>query len=89
MGTWVSDRGAEGNITFTMVKEGNYTWNYTKGKETTELKGTYGLDDKGLLVLTADDAQMVSEVSLKDDKQLKFVLVGAPDGDPGLEFTKS
>jgi hypothetical protein len=32
---------------------------------------------------------MVSEVTLKDDNQLKFVLVGAPEGDPGLEFKKS
>jgi len=88
VGTWVSDRGADGKITFTMTADGNYLWNYAKGSDTTELKGTYGLDDKGLLVLTADDTQMVSEVSLQDDKQMKFVLVGAPEGDPGLEFNK-
>lgn len=89
VGTWVCDRGADGRITFSMAADGNYTWNYVKGVETSDLKGTYGLNDKGLLVLTAEDSQMVSEVSLKDDASLKFVLVGAPDGDPGLEFTRS
>ena len=89
VGTWVSDRGSEGKITFTMTPDGNYTWNYTKAKDTTELKGTYGLNDKGLLVLTAEDSQMVSEVSLPTDQTMKFVLVGAPEGDPGLDFNKN
>ncbi|MEI6676745.1 MAG: hypothetical protein WCO57_16360, partial [Verrucomicrobiota bacterium] len=89
VGTWVSDRGQDGKVTFTMSAEGDYTWSYMNGGKSTDLKGTYGLNDKGLLVLTSDDSQMVSEVTLKDDKQLKFVLVGAPEGDPGLEFKKS
>jgi len=89
VGTWISDRGQDGKVTFTMSKDGNYTWSYLNGGKTSDLKGTYGLDDKGLLVLTTDDSQMVSEVSLKDDRNLKFVLVGAPDGDPGLEFKRS
>jgi len=57
--------------------------------KTTDLKGTYGLNDKGLLVLSSDDSQMVSEVTMPDDKQLQFVLIGAPDGDPGLTFAKN
>ncbi len=35
------------------------------GGKSTDLKGTYGLNDKGLLVLTSDDSQMVSEVTLQ------------------------
>jgi tetratricopeptide (TPR) repeat protein len=89
VGTWVSDRGADGKVTFTMTPDGNYTWNYMSGGQSSELKGTYALDDKGLLVLSSDDSQMISEVVLKDDKQLQFTLIGAPDGDPGLEFVKN
>jgi hypothetical protein len=89
VGTWVSDRGADGKVTFTMTPDGNYTWNYMNGGQSSELKGTYALDDKGLLVLSSDDSQMISEVVLKDDKQLQFTLIGAPDGDPGLEFVKN
>jgi tetratricopeptide (TPR) repeat protein len=89
VGIWVSDRGKDGKVTFTMTPDGNYTWNYMNGGKSSDLKGTYGLNDKGLLVLTSDDSQMVSEVTLKNDKELKFVLIGAPEGDPGLEFKKS
>ena len=60
-----------------------------KGDQKTELKGTYSLNEIGLLVLATDDSEMISEVVLKDDKQLKFTLIGAPDGDPGLDFTKN
>ena len=89
VGKWVCDRGADGKVTFTMTADGNYTWGYMNGDKSTDLKGTYGLNDKGLLVLTSEDSQMVSEVTLASDTAMKFVLVGAPDGDPGLEFKKS
>ncbi len=89
VGKWVCDRGADGKVTFTMTADGNYTWGYMNGDKTTDLKGTYGLNDKGLLVLTSEDSQMVSEVSLTGSAAMKFTLIGAPDGDPGLEFKKS
>lgn len=87
-GTWVSDRGADGKVTFTMAADGNYTWAFMNGGQTTEMKGTYGLNDKGLLVLTTDDTQMVSAIEMKDAGKMHFTLVGAPEGDPGLDFTK-
>jgi tetratricopeptide (TPR) repeat protein len=88
-GTWVSDRGADGKVTFTMTPGGDYTWAFMNNGQTSELKGTYGLNDKGLLVLTSDDTQMVSAIEMKDASKLHFTLVGAPDGDPGLEFVKN
>jgi tetratricopeptide (TPR) repeat protein len=87
-GSWVSDRGANGKVLFTLTGSGDYTWAYRNGEQSTEMKGTYGLDDKGLLVLTSDDTQMVCEVALDGDQQMKFNLIGAPEGDPGLDFTK-
>ncbi len=89
IGTWVSDRGEDGKVTFTMTDDGNYTWNYMNGGKSSELKGTYALNDLGLLVLSSDDSQMISEIAIKDDKQMHFTLVGAPDGDPGLDFVKN
>ncbi len=89
VGSWVSDRGADGKVTFTMTEAGDYTWAFMNAGQSSELKGTYGLDDKGLLVLTSDDTQMVSAVELKDGRNMHFVLIGAPDGDPGLDFVKN
>ena len=88
VGTWVSSPGSGGKITFKMEESGNFVWSFTDAGKSTELKGTYGINDKGLLVLSTDDSQMVSVVSLPQDSQLKFTLVGSPDGDPGLDFKK-
>ncbi len=89
VGTWTSDRGEAGKISFTMEESGDYTWSYINGSDSKLMKGTYGLNDKGLLVLSSDDSQMVSAVSLDGDSKMKFVLVGAPEGDPGIDFAKN
>ena len=89
VGTWVVDQGSGGKITFKMEESGDFVWSFANGDKSSELKGTYGLNDKGLLVLTTEDSQMVSVVSLPQDSQLKFTLVGSPGGDPGLDFKKS
>lgn len=39
-------------------------------------------------ILTTEDPQLVSVVSLPVDSELKFNLVGSPEGDPGLDFKK-
>jgi hypothetical protein len=89
VGTWVSKSANGGSITFTMKETGDYTWAYKDKDNDSELVGTYGLNEKGLLVLTSDDTQMVSEVKLADDTKMHFNLIGSPDGDPGLDFNKS
>jgi len=87
-GLWVSDRGKEGKVTFEVKPDGNYTWNYVHEGRSTAMSGTYSFDDKGLMVMSTDDTQMIVELVRKDDTHMKFTIIGAPDGDPGLEFTK-
>ncbi len=89
VGTWVSDRGVDGKVTFTMTAGGDYTWNFMNAGKSTELKGTFGLDEQGLLILSSEDTQMVSSVELKEGSKLQFTLIGAPEGDPGLLFVRS
>ena len=87
VGSWSTDSAA-GKILFTMNPGGDFSWSCTGTENTSVMKGTYGLNDKGLLVLSTDDSQLVSAVSMEGEGKMKFILVGAPDGDPGLEFTK-
>jgi hypothetical protein len=71
-----------------MTTGGDYTWSFTHEGRTSDIKGTYGLDDNGLLVLSGEDTQMVSAVGIDEDGKMHFMLIGAPDGDPGLDFTR-
>jgi len=87
LGTWTSDASG-GKITFKLEADDKFTWSFTGNGKTSELKGSWGINDKGLLIMNADNSQMVTAVTLDGDSKMKFVLVGGPDGDPGLNFTK-
>jgi len=41
------------------------------------------------MAASRDDTQMVSAVEMKDGGNMHFVLIGEPDGDPGLDFVKN
>ncbi|MCW1922111.1 hypothetical protein OKA05_06075 [Luteolibacter arcticus] len=89
VGTWVSDRGAQGKVTLTLGADGKFTWAFAKDGKSNDLAGTFSIDERGLLVLASEDSQMVGEIKLPDDAKLNFVLAGGPQGDPGLNFDKA
>lgn len=87
-GTWTSTREKGATITLTFKDDGKFTWSYSHEGKTTEFSGDYSMNDDGLLVLDSDESQMVANVELPEDRELKFVLAGGPPEDPGLDFTK-
>ncbi len=87
-GTWVSDKGDQGTVTLALKDGGKFAWTFTKAGKSNEFGGDYSMNDNGLLVLDAEDSQMVATVELPKDDQMKFVLAGGPPGDPGLQFAR-
>jgi tetratricopeptide (TPR) repeat protein len=87
VGTWTSDASG-GKITFKLEADDKFSWSFTGEGKTHEMKGTWGLNDKGLLIMNANNSQMVTAISLEGDSKLKFVIIGGPDGDPGLTFNR-
>jgi tetratricopeptide (TPR) repeat protein len=88
VGTWISKVENDGTITLVMTKEGQFTWSFDKTGKSGGLNGEFGIYDSNLLVLFAEDAQMVGEVTFAEDSKLSFVLAGGPPGDPGLAFDR-
>ena len=88
-GTWVSDKGKDGKITLSFKQDGKFVWNFTKDAKPNEFGVEYSINDDGLLVLDGENSQMVANVALPQDQQMKFVLSGGPPNDPGLAFAKS
>jgi hypothetical protein len=86
VGSWKSDRGKDGTVVFDLSKEGKFTWTFTKDGKANKLAGDWSINDKGLLVLDAGNSQMVGSVTQPAAGQLRFVLAGGPEGDPGLLF---
>ena len=91
VGTWVSDRGAQGKVTLNLAADGKFTWTFSKEGENkpADLSGDFSIDERGLLVLSSEDSQMVGEIKLPEDTKLNFILAGGPQGDPGLNFDKA
>ncbi len=89
VGTWISDRAEQGKVTLKMDADGKFTWSFDREGKTNELSGSFSIDERGLLVLEAEDSQMVGEIKLPEDNKLNFVLAGGPQGDPGLNFEKT
>lgn len=86
VGSWTSNRGENGTVVLNLRGDGSFSWTFTKGDQKNDLTGTYEIDDRGLLVLTSEDSQMVGKVALPSDKKMTFILAGGPEGDPGLTF---
>ncbi|RYD63330.1 MAG: hypothetical protein EOP83_12480 [Verrucomicrobiaceae bacterium] len=90
VGTWRSDRGENGLVTLSLRQDAGFTWNFTKaGGSPMEMTGTWEINDRGLLVLSSENAQMVGEVKFSPEQQMTFILAGGPEGDPGLTFDRT
>lgn len=89
VGTWVSTVADDGSITLVMTEEGDFSWSFDKTGNRGELTGEFGIYEDNLLVLIAEDSQMVGEVAFAEDSKLSFVLAGGPRGDPGLTFVRN
>ena len=88
VGSWLIDRGEGGSVTLELCQQGNFTWTFAKAGKLNKLEGSYSINGKGLLVLASGDSQMIGSVALDDDKHLRFILAGGPEGDVGMLFAK-
>jgi tetratricopeptide (TPR) repeat protein len=90
IGTWRSNRAEQGLVTLSLRQDAGFTWSFTKeGAAPTELTGSWEINDRGLLVLSSENAQMVGEVKISPEQKMTFILAGGPEGDPGLTFDRA
>ena len=88
-GKWVVDKGEQGVVTLTFGEDGKFSWDFTKAGKSDGFAGEFSMNDDGLLVLDAEETQMVATIAMPEDGTLRFIIAGGPPGDPGLKFTKA
>jgi hypothetical protein len=90
-GVWVAQAPQNATITLTISDDTNFTWAFAApGKPPVTIGGNYTLAD-GVLTLSSKDTPggpLAGQVASTDDRHLSFKAVGAPKGDPGLQFVR-
>jgi tetratricopeptide (TPR) repeat protein len=87
VGVWTA--GGSGGSTFqmTLEKDNGFSWKFTSGKKSDEIKGVFAVEQNNLALQVNDGSILLAEVTLKGDK-LQFKVIGGAKDDPGLTFTK-
>ncbi len=89
-GTWTASPKEDTTITLTFEGDGRFTWKVTRQGKTQEFKGKSSYENDLLtLVQDQNNSTMVGNVAWSDETHMKFKVLGAGPGDPGLSFTKS
>ena len=88
VGVWTA--GGSGGSTFQMTLEEDkaFTWKYTSGKKSDQIKGVFAVEQNNLALEVEDGSVLLAEVSLTGNK-LDFKVIGKDSKDPGMTFTKS
>jgi len=87
VGTWSAAGSGGTTFLMTLDKDSAFSWKYTSGKKSQEVKGVFAVEQNILALQVEDGTVMLAEISLAGN-QLKFKVIGGGASDPGLTFTK-
>jgi hypothetical protein len=71
----------------TLGKDASYSWKFTSGKKSDEIKGVFAVEQNNLAMEVGDGSVLLAEIALTAN-QLRFKVIGGDPKDPGLTFTK-
>ena len=88
VGTWTAAGQGGTKFELGIAPDGNFTWNYAQNGKSQSVKGVYALDGNVLAMEPESGGTMLAEVTPPQAGKFQFALLGAPPGDPGLQFSK-
>src|SRR4029077_10719179 len=88
VGVWTAGGSGGSQIQMTLDKDSSFSWKFTSGKKSEEIKGVFAVEQNNLALEVDDGSVLLADISLKGN-QLKFKVIGGEASDPGLTFTKA
>jgi tetratricopeptide (TPR) repeat protein len=88
VGVWTASASGGSKFQMTLDKDSSYSWKFTNGKKSDELKGVYAVEKNNLALEVDDGSVFLAEITLAGN-QLRFKVIGGEPTDPGLTFTRS
>jgi len=72
----------------TLNKDNTFHWKFGVNGKTEEFDGTYKYESNELALQRNDGGALIAGVVPHGDQKFNFKLLGAPQEDPGLTFTR-
>lgn len=87
-GRWRAEPQQGVVIHLVMNEDSSFTWTATRGEETTVIEGQYSVNGPLLILEGADGGAMLARLVPEHEHRFQFVMLGSPEGDPGLRFDR-
>ncbi|MCI0361321.1 MAG: tetratricopeptide repeat protein, partial [Planctomycetaceae bacterium] len=88
VGSWTAAGQSGTKFELGLAPDGKFTWSYSQNGKSQSVKGVYALDGNVLAMEPESGGVMLAEVTPPQAGRFGFALLGAPPGDPGLQFAK-
>jgi protein involved in temperature-dependent protein secretion len=89
VGTWGAARDDGSQFALSLTNDEKFTWKFSpKGQKPQEMTGKYTVDGQMLALESADGGSLVATVTPGAGKTFNFKLLGAPEEDLGLDFSR-
>lgn len=89
VGKWTAKGQGDSTFVLEMTADKQFTWSFTTGGKTQSIKGVFAIDNNNLALEPPNGGTMLGTLTKKGSNGFHFAMVGAPEGDPGLDFTRS
>ena len=89
VGTWKAARPDGSKFDLTLTNDAKFTWSFAqKDQKPQAFGGTYSVEGNVLALERKDGGSLIAEVTPGGDAKFNFKLLGAPQEDPGLDFSR-
>jgi tetratricopeptide (TPR) repeat protein len=88
VGTWKAAGTANSSFEMTLTKDGSFTWKYNKGKKQQVVTGAYAVDQNTLAMQPPAGGVMLAQLTPQGNNAVDFKMIGAPDNEAPLKFTR-
>jgi hypothetical protein len=86
-GSW-NTKASRGTIKMDLNKDGTFQWTYKEGTKTEDIRGIFEVHGDEIAMQPDTGGTMLAELNLTQPSTLNFKMVGGPEKDSGLNFTK-
>jgi tetratricopeptide (TPR) repeat protein len=88
VGVWNASGSGGAKFQMTLEKDSAFTWKFTSGKKSDEVKGVFAVEQNNLALEVSDGTVMLAEIAIEGN-ELRFKVIGSQPNDPGLVFAKA